>query len=194
MIERDHSQHVPHQEVEGVFGAREEMFAVDRRHDVSVPVHEAQEVLQHPAATFAAAEDRLCQFVVELLEFLVDVLQDQSDDPANCDDQRAEGQRAEVESESSIDCSCQSEERNVVFVQRPIPSGEGSGQDHLSERRDEENQPEESDHVDCFEIRDQLRCTQSDVEARGCALSTRTALIVTQPVELLRNARISISD
>lgn len=125
-VQGDDAQHVTHQQVECILGARQEILAVDGAHDVSVAVHESQEVLQAPAEASTAAQKRLRKFVVVLLQLLVEVLEDESNDAADGDDQRSEGQRAQVEAERLIDGAGEGEERNVVLAQRPIPAGEGS--------------------------------------------------------------------
>lgn len=44
LIQRYDTQHISHQEIERIFRAWEEVFPVDRSHDVGISVHELQEV------------------------------------------------------------------------------------------------------------------------------------------------------
>lgn len=136
---------------------------MDRTHDISVAIHELQEVFQAPAKAAAAAHDRLGELVVILLQLVVDVLKNQPNDAANCDDERAESQSSKMETECSIDGSGKCEERDVILVHRPVPSSETSGEDHFGEGRNEEQQPKESDNVDPLEPLNQLRSLQADV-------------------------------
>lgn len=156
---------------------------MDGAHDVSVAVHESQEVLQAPAEASTAAQKRLRKFVVVLLQLLVEVLEDESDDAADGNDQRSEGQRAQVEAERLIDGAGEGEERNVVLAQRPIPAGEGSSENHFGKGGDEEDEPEEADDVDRLEVLNQRRRVDSHVETRGGAEVYRGSRVVAQKIE-----------
>lgn len=113
LVYGDRAENVSHQEVKGVFGTCQEVLAVDCSHDVSVAIHEPQEILQHPEAASAAAQDRPGEFVVKLLDLLVDVLDDQTNESADRDDERAKRKSPDVKTNCSIDGLREREVGNV---------------------------------------------------------------------------------
>lgn len=166
---------------------------MDCGHDVGVSVEELQEVLQAPEKAFAAAQNRLCELVVELFEFLIDVLENQSNNTTNCENQRAKGECAEMESNCPVDASCQREKRNVLLPHCPIPASECSRQNHFGECGDEENQPEKSHDIDGLESGHKWRCHHSLVSAR-CNDTRTTVLDVTKVIKGSRHAHVAILD
>lgn len=103
-------------------------------HDVSIAIHELEKLFQAPEKAAAAAHDCLCQFVVVFLQLPVDVFKYQSNDSADCDDERSKSKRADMEAEGSVDGVGEGEEWNVILAQCPVPTSECPSKNHFRKR------------------------------------------------------------
>ena len=81
LVQDDHSDTVPQDQTESLFGRAAEVGPVDGCEDVGVPVDELHELLQTPEAAFTEAEEDLHRGLVRplLLEFVFNVLDKCSD-------------------------------------------------------------------------------------------------------------------
>lgn len=95
-VEGDDAQEVPHQQIECIARTRAESLSVNRAHDVRVFIQESQEFFQAPEETFATAQQALGHLVVVLFQLLIDELENDANNPANGDDQWAEGECSQM--------------------------------------------------------------------------------------------------
>ena len=98
LIQDDHSDTVPQDQTERLFGRAAEVGPVDGCEDIGVPVDELHELLQTPEAAFTEAEEDLHRGLVRplLLEFVLDVLEERSDGLDDGDDERPECESSRV--------------------------------------------------------------------------------------------------
>jgi len=120
---------------------------VDGAHDVGISVEELEESLKQPEKAAHAAEDGSSHRIVVLLQLFMDVLQHQTDQSDDSQDERTERHRSQVIESGLAEGPGEGKVRHIPLLKGPIPSGERGSQHHVAKRRDEEAQPEEAEDV-----------------------------------------------
>ena len=151
LVQRSRPNKVLGQQNKAFASGLAEVVAVDSSHDVGVPVHVPDELLEAPHAALAAAHDTLDSIVVlqlVLLQLLLHVLEQDPDHAHDGKDQRAKGKGAKVEAASPVKTRQEPSVGDLArLVPGPVPAREGASHHHLLHRLDEEQQPEESKEV-----------------------------------------------
>uniref|UniRef100_A0A3Q3LZW6 Uncharacterized protein n=1 Tax=Mastacembelus armatus TaxID=205130 RepID=A0A3Q3LZW6_9TELE len=133
-----------HQE-EGVSGRGAEVLTVNR-----VPVEELDELLQAPEAALQTAQQELCKLILGDCERQRDRQVSEHEDPDDLDDGEDEGMHPIVlhTPERPPQGRKHREGGHVIWFDKgPVVGGEGPGQGHLSQSRDEVGTPEEEEDV-----------------------------------------------
>ena len=154
-VQRSSSNEVLREKHEAFAAGLAEVVAVDGGHDVRVPVHVPDELLEAPHAALAAAHhalDRIVVLQLVLLQLLLHIFEQNPDHPDDGEHQRSKGKRAKVEPTSPRKTRHETSVGDVPgLVPGPVPAGEGARHHHLLHRLDEEEQPEESKEVQKLE-------------------------------------------
>lgn len=96
LVNDDHAQDVPQQQVERLSGRRAKVVAVHGAHDVRVTVDVPQELVEQPKEAPETREHGPREPVVVLFQLTLDPLQDRLYEVADGDDQRSERNRSQV--------------------------------------------------------------------------------------------------
>ena len=96
-VDHQQSKRIGNDQTKGSTSRSEEARAVDRGDDVRIAIEELQELLQTEQTAATTAEQTARETTGFLFHFLLEVFQNQANELDDGDEQRAKGQRAEME-------------------------------------------------------------------------------------------------
>jgi len=116
LVEDGNTGDVPQNETKSFFGRDAEVGSIDGGDYVGVAVDELHELFETPEAAFTNAEDSFDYWIVcsFLFQLILDVLEDETDELDDGDDERTEGESPQMVAEGSAEAGDESH-RGKIF-------------------------------------------------------------------------------